>query len=137
MKATPIKRTTPATRCVMELSAVIGHLNEAKSPMPTLIGRELCFTDIYSTYNWELFARSANLDPENLPKRRHNSEFTLKKQTTMPQKSRCTGLYKLLPFCFDSRLSGEDMPSHIAKASAALIRKLENLIPKHHDTVDH
>jgi len=29
------------------------------------------------------------------------------------------------------------MPSSIAKASAALIRKLENLILKHHDSVDH
>jgi hypothetical protein len=73
----------------------------------------------------------------NPPKRAHNSEFTLKKQTTMPQKSRCTGLYKPCLFCFDSRPSGKGITSRIAKASAALIGKLETLILKHHYSVDH
>jgi hypothetical protein len=55
----------------------------------------------------------------------------------MPQKSRCTGLYKPCLFCFDSRPSGKGITSRIAKASAALIGKLETLILKHHYSVDH
>jgi hypothetical protein len=74
----------------------------------------------------------------NPPKRAHNSEFTLKKQTSNRYNSTCTKLYKPMPFCFDSLpfWGASNIPA-AQKVSAVLIRKLEKLIIKHHDSADH
>jgi len=75
----------------------------------------------------------------NPPKRAHNSEFTLKKQTAIAYFGACTRLYKAMPFCFDSHpfWGVSNTPAALIKVSAVLIGKLEILIIEHHNSADH
>ena len=83
----------------MDAIAVIGHRNESRSVMLTLMGRELSFTNISFVYNSELLHRVVISSPVNPLKAANNSEFTLKKQTTSAFEAASARVYKHYSFC--------------------------------------